>query len=918
MQLRGYQQEAIDAVYRHLRDRADNPCVVIPTAGGKTPILATLCRDAVERWNGRVLVVSHVKELLAQAVEKLKAIAPELSVGVYSAGLKRRDTDHSVIVAGIQSIYKRACELDAFDLIIVDEAHLITVEGDGMYRQFLADAKVVSPHVRVIGLTATPYRLGSGPICAEDHFLNSICYEVGIRELIRDGYLCPPNSKSGKAKADTSGLHIRGGEFIAGEVEDLMDQEALVEAACEEIVERTRDRNAVLIFAAGVEHGRNVVKTLEQKHDIECGFVCGDTPNRERDELLARFRGDQSDGLFERKPLKFLCNVNVLTTGFDAPNIDCVVLLRPTASPGLYYQMCLDENTEVLTSDGWKGPSEVSVGDTVGAFDMKTSEIVWTPALNKVHRKIAPNESMFGIDAPHLDVRVTNNHTMVYRSRSKSCKYWNTRPAVSLAKMRDTYYVPVAGANEAEGVDLSDDELRFLGWTLTDGHRNQANNAVYISQSADSPYHDDIRSALKGCGFGFSVCRIPRKGELSKYADNVVYCVPYGQPRGERRHLRGWSSLADFLNQPILQSLSKISRRQLAVLLAAMNLGDGAKPKNLPWTRRTITLCLGDSKFLVDQLQILCILRGYRCNVASQRTTTSWHSGPAKTQYVLHIRPQLAATVGGSRDWPNRLVKKRSKLKATPFSSEEMVWCLTTEPGTLVTRRNGKVIIVGNCGRGFRLHPDKHDCLVLDYGGNVVRHGPLDQIEVKPKSSGNGEAPAKECPECDSVVAAGYANCPDCGYEFPPPERGKHETKASEEGVLSGQVSLTRYSVTDVYYSVHTKRDADEDAPKTMRVDYQIGFNRYQSEWVCFEHSGYARNKAVAWWTQRSPDPIPDTAQRAVEIAQAGGVADCLEITVRSVSGEQYDRIVGYALGEMPEPVEVPFSASFEPDDIPF
>jgi DNA repair protein RadD len=155
MQLRPYQQEAIEAVYRHLRERDDNPVVVIPTAGGKTPILATMCKDAVTRWNGRVLILAHVKELLEQAADKLRAVCPEVRFGVYSAGLNRRDTEHAVIVAGIQSVYRRACELDAFDLIIVDEAHLIPTSGDGMYRQFLADAKGVRPTVRVIGLTAT-------------------------------------------------------------------------------------------------------------------------------------------------------------------------------------------------------------------------------------------------------------------------------------------------------------------------------------------------------------------------------------------------------------------------------------------------------------------------------------------------------------------------------------------------------------------------------------------------------------------------------------------------------------------------------------------------------------------------------------------------------------------------------------------
>jgi len=564
MQLRPYQQEAIEAVYRHLRQRDDNPVVVIPTAGGKTPILATICRDAIQRWDGRVLVVSHVKELLAQAVDKLKHVAADLPVGVYSAGLKRRDTGHRVIVAGIQSIYKRACELDAFDLIIVDEAHLIPTDGDGIYRQFLADARVINPHLRVIGLTATPYRLDSGPICSADHFLNAICYEIGIKELIRDGYLCPLVSKSGAAKADTSSLHVRGGEFVADEVENLMDQDRLVESACGEIVEYAAGRRACLIFASGVKHGRHVVRVLQEKHGIECGFVCGDTPSGERDKLLARFRGSASDGLFQREPLKFLCNVNVLTTGFDSPNIDCVVLLRPTMSPGLYYQMV---------------------------------------------------------------------------------------------------------------------------------------------------------------------------------------------------------------------------------------------------------------------------------------------------------------------------------------------------------------------GRGFRLHPGKENCLILDFGGNVLRHGPVDQIKVKERNGdGDGEAPAKECPACHSVIAAAYSVCPDCGYEFPPPERQNHDAKASDAAVLSGQTTLTKYPVNDVYYSVHIKRGASEDDPTTMRVDYKVGWHEYKSEWVCFEHTGYARQKAIAWWKRRSPDPVPDNIERAVELAEGGALAATHSITVRSVAGEPYDRIVDYELGAMPEPVPTEVLEFYEelPDEIPF
>jgi DNA repair protein RadD len=143
--------------YDHLRTRDDNPCSVVPTAGGKTPIMASICKDAVGLWGGRVLILAHVKELLEQTADKLKVVCPEIGFGIYSAGLKRRDTQNPVIVASIQSVYKKACELDAFNLIMVDEAHLIPLEGDGMYRQFLADAKVINPELRIIGFTATPY-----------------------------------------------------------------------------------------------------------------------------------------------------------------------------------------------------------------------------------------------------------------------------------------------------------------------------------------------------------------------------------------------------------------------------------------------------------------------------------------------------------------------------------------------------------------------------------------------------------------------------------------------------------------------------------------------------------------------------------------------------------------------------------------
>ena len=189
--------------------------------------------------------------------------------------------------------------------------------------------KVINPHVRVIGLTATPFRLKGGLICKPENILNEICYEAGLKEMIQQGYLSPLISRAGRAEANLANLHIRGGEFISDEVAAAMDNDALVTSACREIVELTRDRKSVLIFTASVDHCKHVAEKIQAFSGKECAIVTGDTSPAERAEIIARFKGEFIPAdLFgtPKPPLKFLANVNVLTTGFDAPNTDCVVM----------------------------------------------------------------------------------------------------------------------------------------------------------------------------------------------------------------------------------------------------------------------------------------------------------------------------------------------------------------------------------------------------------------------------------------------------------------------------------------------------------------------------------------------------------------------------------------------------------------
>lgn len=360
--LRYYQQEAANAVLESLATSRDNIAVEIPTGGGKTPIIATLCKTFAR--NGyRTLVLAHRAELLSQAVDKLRVWAPETRVSLYSAGLGERDLTAQVVVAGIQSIYDKADDLTRYgviDVVIVDEAHLIPASGEGMYRTLIDALKHMNPSLNVVGLTATPYRLTSGEICGPDKILNRIVYRVGVSELVDGGFLSKLISKAPPVDVDFDEIPIKRGEFERQAVDEAYS--SIVASATRDIVRYTHNRQSVLVFCSSVETANEVARQIAiiTGDRDAVATIFGDTPRAERDDIIRRFsRKTLWQNLFgeQEKPIKYLVNVDVLTTGFDAPNVDCVALMRPTASPGLYYQMVgrglrLDENkTDCLVLD---------------------------------------------------------------------------------------------------------------------------------------------------------------------------------------------------------------------------------------------------------------------------------------------------------------------------------------------------------------------------------------------------------------------------------------------------------------------------------------------------------------------------------------------------------------------------------------
>jgi DNA repair protein RadD len=329
--LRPYQQAAIASIYEYYEKKSGNCCIVIPTAGGKSLVMAAFIEGVLKAWpDQRILIVTHVRELIAQNHAEMIGLWPDAPAGIYSAGLGKRDAQARILFAGIQSIHRRAREIGHTDLVLIDEAHLIPGNSSTMYRRFLDALSEINPALKVIGLTATPFRTDSGMLHeGKSALFTDIAFEAPVRELIDQGYLSPLVSKQPTTQLDVSKVGTRAGDFIARDLAAAVDQEAITRAAVAEIIDYGKDRKSWLAFCSGVDHARHVAEEF-QRRGITCRTIFGDTPKDERDAIIAAFK---------RGEIRALASMGVLTTGFNAPGVDLIALLRPTKSAGLYVQM---------------------------------------------------------------------------------------------------------------------------------------------------------------------------------------------------------------------------------------------------------------------------------------------------------------------------------------------------------------------------------------------------------------------------------------------------------------------------------------------------------------------------------------------------------------------------------------------------
>lgn len=331
LQLRDYQRAAVDALYAYWSEKPGSPLLVIPTAGGKSLILATVIRELLADYpDMRILVCTHVKELIAQNAQELFGIWPLAPAGIFSAGLGRRDAGAQVIFGGVQTIANKAEQIGHIDLVMVDEAHLMPRNAETQYGKLLAGLEDINPDLKLVGLTATPYRMGEGCLHEGDGALfDDVCYEKPVAEMIEEGYLCRPISKGMATGFDLTGVGKVGGDYNQGKLQAAVDKADVTKAVVDEVVAYGKERKSWLLFCSGVDHAFHMRDEIRER-GISCETVCGDTPSDERSRILADFKAGR---------IRAVTNNSVMTTGTNVPSIDLVVFARPTLSAGLYVQM---------------------------------------------------------------------------------------------------------------------------------------------------------------------------------------------------------------------------------------------------------------------------------------------------------------------------------------------------------------------------------------------------------------------------------------------------------------------------------------------------------------------------------------------------------------------------------------------------
>jgi len=631
--LRDYQEAGIRDLRERIAGGVRRVALVAPTGAGKTTIAGAMISGTVAKGN-RCLFLAHRKELIEQCSARLDQF--NISHGVIQANHPRTDPTRQVQVASISSLIRRP-HWDA-EVIIVDECHRSTSKT---YKKIIE--RYTSPVV--IGLTATPYRMDGKGLGEVYDFLHPL---ISTQELIDTGYLVMPTVFGSKIKLDLSGVRVTAGDYNRGDLADAMKETVLrgdlVDNWASRVMEytgvdRVSDcRACTVVFAPSVEQSIKITEQFKAA-GVPAAHVDAKTPAGERTETLRKLRA---------REISVVSNVGIL---------------------------CLDSETEILTSDGWAGIDTLSSEHDVANW-WPDRRVTWSKPIDIIKRRRDVNERMVSVNGSDANIRVTEGHRMLSKKHSVLRRHTDFKTSKASDLVGKRCYFPTSGVTEdPKGLD------REKLWS------------ILIDAGSVDEHHAEQANAT---------------GRVSMFSTD-------------------WNA--------------------------------------------------------ASSLQALAAARGMHATIV---TTKSNGPGPTKPIYCLSVNRDKTE---------HQLVRDRLEFESE--WKDEMVWCCNVESTYLITRRHGRVTVMGNCegwdlphlecvvlarptrsrsmfkqmvGRLMRPDADKRFAFVLDHANCTQTHGfvneaeefSLESREARPRQ-GAAPAPHKVCSHCNALVGLRARECPACG-----------------------------------------------------------------------------------------------------------------------------------------------------------
>jgi DNA repair protein RadD len=768
-ELRNYQRDALDAQHAYWDKGGGNSLIVLPTGSGKSLVMAALCQEVLRHYpTMRIAVATHVRELIAQDYDELKALWPGAPAGIYSAGLKRRDAKARILFCGIQSVWDRLDEIGPVDLLLVDECF----PAGTMIETRHGPKPIEDISVGDMVLNA----LGEGTVEAVKRSVSKEIISVGLSNgtVITCTKNHPFFTPKGFIKAGKLGIGRR--VFSVEDMRSLWRDFPAVDQMARRRVDDfyyetgSLEETAVLLYL--------VLQVCGERYE---GYVSAD----EHEQNIAR---DWAQAARSWREWKASAQTATGHAGDSRPGVGC------GASSEAWSRSA---TVELQTGFGARGDEDWDRGGRrfsqppfetgAGPEEGQIVRVAWVDGLQNTKRQ-GPRE-VFNLQVSGHPSFFANGilvHNCHLIPRNASTLYQKFITALW----------------------LQTPDMRIVGLTAT-------------------PYRLD-------------------SGRLDEGEDRIFETVVYEAP------------MRRLIDQKYLCPLiSKATTQKLDVAGVAMRGGD----------------------FIPGQLEIAIdkdwITKGAVNEIVEYGASRSaWLVFCVGVSHALNVAEEIRSrgvsceTVIGNMPRAERdsLIQQ---FRAGDLKCLVSVMVLGTGfnvPGVdmicLLRPTMSPGLFVQQVGRGSRNADGKANCLVLDFAGNTMRHGPVDLI-TGTKKRGTGDDEAKECPKCKTLVARGVMECPTCGYAWPvpviKPRVPRHAILADADNAILADPKPKWVAVGHASYSRHEKFGK----PPSLRVDYRCGFNVY-SQWICFEHDGYPREKARQWWARNATGAAPLTVAEAL------------------------------------------------------